>query len=173
VEAEWSDFGDAVDPERVRRFTQGIMDDDRLYYDEEYAKGTKYGGLVTPPLFMSFTTRRGVGTPDPLFPLTQNQDYDGGGNMGPRNTEEDAASRRQNLPPLPLPLVRLLNGGVSAEFFQWARPGDKFRSKRRYASVEERMGREGSKMVIVTTETIFENQRGEHVATIRNTTIRR
>ena len=35
----------------LRRFVQAIMDSDPIYWDEEYARNTRYGGVVTPPLF--------------------------------------------------------------------------------------------------------------------------
>ena len=39
-----------VDLEYSRRFTQAVMDPDPMYWDEEYAKQSKYGELTTPPL---------------------------------------------------------------------------------------------------------------------------
>ena len=41
-----------------RRFVQAIMDEDPIYYDEEYAKKTRYGTIVCPPLFPSSLSRR-------------------------------------------------------------------------------------------------------------------
>ena len=38
-----------VDSEYLRRFTQAIMDPDPRYWDEEFAKQSKYGQIITPP----------------------------------------------------------------------------------------------------------------------------
>ena len=38
-----------VDAEYLRRFTQAVMDPDPRYWDEEFAKSTPYGEIITPP----------------------------------------------------------------------------------------------------------------------------
>jgi acyl dehydratase len=40
-----------VEKGHIRRFAQAIGDDNPLYYDEEYAKKNRYGGIVAPPTF--------------------------------------------------------------------------------------------------------------------------
>jgi len=40
-----------VEKGHIRRFAQAIGDDNPLYYDEEYAKKSRYGGIITPPTF--------------------------------------------------------------------------------------------------------------------------
>lgn len=155
---------EVVEPGALRRFVQAIMDDDRIYWDEEYAKGTRYGGVVAPPLFPGFTNRRRPGTPDPLDRLKTDHDWDGATGAG-----DDSGA----LPPVKLPLVRLLNGGVSAEFFAYCKPGDRITGQNRYVNIAEREGRDGSPMVIITTETTFTNQDGVLLAKVQNTLIRR
>jgi acyl dehydratase len=169
-ETDWTDLSDPVIPEGLRRFTQAIMDDDPIYYDEEYAKNTKYKGIVCPPLYGG-GNRRKPGTPDPLQYIIDHPDSDGTGGGGGGGGEEGAG--RRTLPRLNLPgLPRLLNGGTAGEFFQYLRPGDRTKSKSRYASIVEREGREG-KMLIITTERVIHNQNDELVAIIRSTSIRR
>jgi len=46
---EWA--WDPVTTSELRRFTQAIMDHDPVHWDEKYAEGTKYKGVVCPPLF--------------------------------------------------------------------------------------------------------------------------
>jgi hypothetical protein len=151
------------------------MDDDPVYYNEDYAKNTKYKGIVCPPLFLSHVNRRRPGTPDPLKALIDNPELDGLGAGGGTGAEpgEGGGSRGASLPRLNFPgLARTLNGGTAGEFFRLLRPGDRIKSKQRLASVVEREGREG-KMVITTTERIVHNQNDELIAIIRNTGIRR
>ena len=40
-----------VEKGHIRRFAQAIGDDNPLYYDEEYAKRSRYGGIIAPPTF--------------------------------------------------------------------------------------------------------------------------
>ena len=47
-----------VDLEYSRRFTQAVMDPDPMYWDEEYAKQSKYGELTTPPIMVSYMSSR-------------------------------------------------------------------------------------------------------------------
>jgi acyl dehydratase len=154
---------DSVESGAVRRFCQAIMDDDRAYWDEEYAKGTKYGGVIAPPLYPGFTGRRPPGTPDPLDRFKDEPDWDGatGGRGGPGQ-----------LPPIDIPFKRLLNGGVSAEFFAFCKPGDRITGQREYIEITERTGRTGL-MAIIVSETTYTNQDGLLLSKVRNTTIRR
>jgi hypothetical protein len=61
------------------------------------------------------------------------------------------------LPPINVPLPRLLNGGVAAEVFALARVGDRLSARSRYAEVSERAGSSGP-MVLVVVETDYRNQ---------------
>jgi acyl dehydratase len=40
-----------VEKGHIRRFAQAIGDDNPLYHDEEYARKSRYGGIVAPPTF--------------------------------------------------------------------------------------------------------------------------
>lgn len=163
---------EAIEWGALRRFVQAIMDEDPIYWNEDVAKNTRYQGVVTPPLFPAFTNRRKPGTPDPLDRFKDDPEWDGAspppvGSGIPREPEPGA------LPPVILPLVRLLNGGVSAEFLAYAKPGDRITAQRQYVSIEERAGRDGSPMVIVVTETEYRNQDNLVLAKVQNTLIRR
>jgi hypothetical protein len=76
------------------------------------------------------------------------------------------------LPPLDIPLPRLLNGGVAAEVFDLARVGDVLTARSRYAELTERAGRSG-RMVLVVVETDYRNQRDELLLRTRTTMIAR
>lgn len=152
---------DLVEPGAVRRFTQAIMDPDPVYWDHQAAVGGGFSAPVAPPLYPGFAFRRPPGTPDPLDAAKENPDYDGlGGGMS------------TGLPVVPLPLPRLLNGGVEAEFFALARHGDRITARSRYVDIYEREGRSGA-MVLIITETEYTNQEGQLLVRVRNTIIRR
>lgn len=40
-----------VEKGHIRRFAQAVGDDNPLYYDEEYAKKSRFGGIAAPPSF--------------------------------------------------------------------------------------------------------------------------
>jgi hypothetical protein len=150
-----------------RRFIHAIMDDDPIYYDEEYAKKTRYGGIVCAPLFPSSVDRRQMGTPDPLKEgFEANPEYDGRG-VG---TE---GGGRDGLPAIDLSnLPRMLNGGNEIEFFQYMQLGERTISKTRIVDIFEREGRTG-RMVFIINETEVTNEKGDMLMINRSTAIRR
>lgn len=156
---------DPVERSEVRRFTQAIMDPDPVYWDDRYAATTKFRGVVAPPLFPAFISRRPPGSADPLDRFQEDREWDG-------ITGQPSYEDGERLPPIDLPLPRLLNGGVEAEFHQLAKPGDRIFAKRRYVDVTERESR-GGHLVFIITETTYTNQDDEVLLTVRNTIIRR
>ena len=159
MEATWAEH---------RRFIQAIMDDDPIYYDEEYAKKTRYGGIVCAPLFPGSLNRRAMGTPDPISEaFKRNPEFDGAGGGGGEGAGRGGPPRI-NLPDLP----RTLNGGNEIEFFQYLKLGEKTTSKPRLADIFEREGRSG-RMVFIVNENEVRNDKGELIMISRGTSIRR
>ena len=64
------------------------------------------------------------------------------------------------LPPVPVPLPRLLNGGNQVEVYQLARLGDRIRAKSTYVDIYQKEGRSGT-LVFILLETVYANQNGE------------
>ena len=95
-------------PDELRRFVQGVMEGNPVHWDEEAAAASRYGEVVATPLYpMHSTTRRAPGTPDPLDRVHDDPGWDG----------TDLAAGLGGLPPIDVPLKRILNGGTEAEFF--------------------------------------------------------
>jgi hypothetical protein len=46
----------AVTKRDIKRFSQAIGETDPIHFDEDYAKSTKYGTVVAPPLFCQMFT---------------------------------------------------------------------------------------------------------------------
>ncbi len=81
--------------------------------------------------------------------------------------------RVQELPDLKIQFGRVrLNGGNEYEYYQPIYAGDTITLTAKYVDVNERTGRTGN-MVFVITELTFKNQQGEVVAKGRNTGIMR
>lgn len=153
-----------ISEDSLRRFIQAVMEDNPVHWDEEAAQESRYDAVVGTPLFPMHAFRRAPGTPDPLEALKDDPELDG--IFAGRST-------MGGLPPVDLPLKRLLNGGTEAEFFQLAKVGDVVTSQSEYLDITEREGRDGSPMVIVRVATTYTNQDGDVLAVITNSAIRR
>jgi len=150
-----------LERDTLRRFVQAIMDRDPLYYDEAHAKGTKYGGLVAPPLYPVHAFRPPAGGPDPLDLVRADPDADGSGGSD---------GVYFGLAPVDHPFKRLLNGGNEIEFYRCLAVGERCVAKARYADVRLKEGKSGA-MLLTTVETEFTTESGELLAINRQTLI--
>ena len=156
-----------IEKEGLRRFTQAIMDPDPRYWDEEFAKTTKFGGVITPPIYCTYLNRTPPGTTDPITQaFRENPVSDGIQNMV-------RGDQRGRLPEIPTDLVRTLNAGNEIEVFMYPSLGDTIFSQSKIANIHERVGRDGSHMLITTTETTYTNQKDEVLCITRASGIRR
>lgn len=115
----------------------------RLYWDEEYAKSTRYEGIIAPLDFNPFA-----------WPVEREAPAAGratpqGGGVGTRG----------------------MNGGQTEEYFEPMRPGDVISTTSGLAEWVERETRLGLTL-FTTTETRWTNQDGELVKIKRSTGIR-
>lgn len=157
-----------IEREGLRVFTQAIMDPDPRYWDDEFAKTTKYGQVITPPIYCTYLARRArPGSEDPVTrAFAENPNSDGIG--GVTNTEQ-----RGGLPSLPTPLKRILNAGNQIELRQYPKLGDRIFSQTKYADIHERVAKDGARMLIVMTETVYTNQDDEVLCILTASQIRR
>ncbi|MFC1935757.1 MaoC family dehydratase N-terminal domain-containing protein [Chloroflexota bacterium] len=155
-----------VEKEGLRRFTQAIMDPDPRYWDEEFAKTTRYGEIITPPIYCTYQGRVTPPWDEDIVTraFAENPVADGSGTH---------IGRQGGLTTIPTDLVRSLNAGNESEILQFPSLGDRIYSQSRYGNIVERVGRDGSHMLVVTTETHFYNQRGDHLCVARALGIRR
>jgi N-terminal half of MaoC dehydratase len=151
---------DAVERGAIRRMAHAIMDTDAVFFDEASAAGTRYGGIVAPPLFPVHMFQREGGDVDPLDQALTNPDYDG----------SKSPTALFSLPNLPIPLKRLLNAGVEVEFFQYAKPGERVSVINRYADIFQKQGRKGP-MVFVVVERRFRNDLQQPLLTYKQTLV--
>lgn len=154
-----------VDAEYIRRFTQAVMDPDPRYWDEKFAKTTRYRKIITPPIMVSYMSSRTP--PDQEDPITrafeENPMSDGSGSV----------VHYGQLPPVPTNLVRVLNAGNELEIYQYPTVGDQVFFQHKYSDIRERVGRDGKPFLIITRETTFRNQKNEVLCITRASTIRR
>ena len=157
-----------IEREGLRVFTNAIMDPDPRYWDDEFAKTTKFGHIITPPIYCTYLGRRArPGSEDPVTrAFAENPNSDGIG--GVRTAESQGG-----LPEVPTHLKRILNAGNEIELRQYPKLGDRIFSQAKYSDIKERVGKDGSRMLIVTTETVYTNQNDEVLCILRASTIRR
>jgi acyl dehydratase len=150
-------------PDELRRFVQAVMEPDPVHWDEDAARASRYGEVVAPPLYvLHAASRRHPGTPDPLERLRTEPDWDG----------LDVQAGFGGLPPIDVPLKRVLNGGTEAEFFKLPALGATISAQSRYVDISDREGRSGP-MVFARIETLYTDQDGERLARVVNTAIMR
>lgn len=125
---------DPLDRSTIRRFAQAIMDDDPLYWDEEYATASRFGRIMAPPLLPLHAIRRPGGTPDPLDRAAEDPNYDGAGDV----------LVRLGLPPIPVPQTRLLNGGNDVLVSSLAGVGDIIVARSTIDDIYQKNGRTGT-----------------------------
>lgn len=130
----------------IRRYAEAVGDPNPLYSDVEYARNNKYGGLICPPGFFGWSTKVTTGAIDIMAPV-----FTGLFKAG---------------------LVRILDAGVEYEFFLPVRVGEPLIWYAKFADVQEREGKSG-KMVIVSMEITYINQKGDLVAKRRQNIIAR
>ena len=123
----------------IKRFAQAIGDPNPLYYDEAYAKTTRFKSIVAPPLFGQTFGFEDV-SPEQLLP-------DG--------SPVEAA--------VPIPAKKLVGGGSVFENFTRFKPGDKMVVVSKIKDIYTKQGKKGC-LYFIVHETSFYNQRNELAA---------
>lgn len=145
----------AFTAESIRQYATavGIGAVDPLFVDEEFARGTPYGGVVAPFLYFN--------VPFSALQHTAQLKEDGipAGAIG-------------NTPRPPIPLPRTMAGGTEVEYLRPIRPGDVLTQQSKISDITERQGSSGP-LVFTTTETTYRDAAGEPVVIVRSTTISR
>ncbi len=125
----------------------------RLYWDEEYAAGTAFGGIVAPEDFNPFAWASRV--PE----------------IAARPAEVDPNFFETLLGARGPGLARLINAGVQISYGERIRPGDVIRTESRIRRYEEKQGQTHA-LLLTHWESTWTNQSDEHVKQTEHTTIR-
>ena len=131
-----------IDNTGCRQFARAVGYADPVFYDEAAAKARGCRGILAPPGFLGH----------PIVIPGQ-------------------PSRMPEAFRLDIPYKRVLNGGTDVEYFADVCAGDKLTAATKLSDLTEREGKMGP-MLMVGTETIFRNEKGETVAIQRGTAIR-
>jgi acyl dehydratase len=133
---------EVVDRSSIRRYAQAISDSNPLYLDDEYAKQSKYGGIVAPPTY--------------IFDVS----HDIFAEIG-----EDG----RDLTRVTVPGMNAVRGGNEYEFFEPVKAGDVVNRRRKVTDIYEKEGKKAGKILFITYETTYVNQNGKALAICRET----
>lgn len=123
----------------IRRFAQAIDDPNPLYADDAYARNTRYGGVIAPPLFCQVFA------------------YD---DCPASELREDGIPKELEVP---LPTTRALGGGSSFEIGEPVRAGDDITVVKKITQIYKKKGRSGD-LYFVVVDNMWTNQNGQMVA---------
>ena len=137
----------AVDPvtvSEVRRWVTATLDDDPLWYDTEYAEGTRFGPGCAPgpfPMRAVGHWKRRLGLEDPVRELDFDDDFRYG------DESLDDPNIKIHWPEG----VGQFHAGNEVEYFQFPKIGDQISVVERIVGIEEKVGRSG-RLALVRTD---------------------
>lgn len=159
-----------IEREGLRIFTNAIMDPDPRYWDDDFAQTTRFGRIITPPIYCSYIgmkTPQGVEDPVTLA-FIQDPDSDGIGGI-----REGAGAPKGSLPAIPTSFKRILNAGNEIEVYSYPALGDRIYSQAKYSEIVGRVTKDGTPMLVVTVETTFTTEDNQVLCILRQSQIRR
>ncbi len=133
----------------IKKYANAVADFNPLYWDEEAACQTRYGGLIAPPGFFGWPVYWKGNFPT-VTPLVE---------------KLISVMAQAGFP-------RLLDGGAEFEFFAPVRAGDILAALPRIVSITERESK-GGRMIFSTYETTYTGMNGRPVARVLQTFIHR
>ena len=125
---------DPVDRSSIRRYAQSIFDSNPIYFDEEYAKKSKFGCIIAPPTF--------------IFDVSH-------------DIYADIGKDGRDLSRITIKGLKAIRGGNEYQFIQPAKVGDTISAKRKIIDVFEKEGKSVGKILFIVYDTTFTNQNDE------------
>ena len=138
-----------VEKGAIKRYADAIGETNLLYWDDEYARDSRYGSIIAPPGFFGWPARWTGGMPfhEPL------------------NVELRETLAKEGF-------SRIFDAGMEYEFYRPVWAGDTLESLSRIAMISEKEAKAG-KMFVISLDTTFTNQNGGLVARVRKNMIAR
>lgn len=133
-----------VEKGAIRRYADAVGNDNPLYFDEEYAKKSRYGGIIAPPGFFGWAKQ--------AIPSSE-------GLIGVMGAMIEAG------------FAGILDGGMAYDCFLPVRAGDTLVASPKVLDVAEKEGK--TRMMIIRFEVSYYNQNGDLVAKAYQTLIGR
>lgn len=166
-----------IEASHIMMFARSVGDDNKIYYDADYAKGSEVGAIVAPPTFVQASAQF-----DPSYGLRPRSDGKGWMGSGSQPTsvvrpaqqetkaqEEKASSEKSS---------RGGGGGgvlhaeQRYEYHRHPKVGDILTTTSRPGKTWERQGRRSGKLVFSESVTEYRDQNGELVVTATSVGVR-
>ncbi|MDD5095852.1 MAG: MaoC family dehydratase N-terminal domain-containing protein [Dehalococcoidia bacterium] len=136
-----------VEKGAIKRFADAVGETNLLYWDDDYARNSRYGSIIAPPGFFGWPTKwTGV------MPFRDSLQQD---------VVDVMASEGY---------TRILDAGIEYEFYRPVRAGDVLAALPKVVSIEEKAAKAGS-MFVASIDTTFTNQHGDLIAKQRKNMI--
>jgi N-terminal half of MaoC dehydratase len=141
-----------IEAGHIMMFARAIGDENQIYYDENYAKGTEVGSIIAPPTFVQSSAQF---DPDYRLRPKKGEPWFGSGKeaTGAQQTSSGGG------------------GGLHAEqhyeYHRHIKPGDMLTVTVKPGQTWEKQGRRSGKLIFRETITEYRDQKGELVITAR------
>ncbi len=164
-----------IEASHIMMFARSIGDDNKIYYDADYAQGTEPGGVIAPPTFVQasaqFNSNYG------LRPRIDGQGWMGSGSKPTSVQREPKPSSPSSEQASDSKGSRRSSGGVlHAEqryvYHRHPQVGDVLTSTTKPGNTWEREGRRSGKLVFSESVTEYRDQDGELVVTATSVGVR-
>jgi acyl dehydratase len=132
----------------IARFAQAIGADDPVHFDEQYARGTRHGGIVAPALFCQSLTYEDVPT---------------------QQLPADGSPLELNVP---IPAQRTVGGGSEYQIFRLVRAAETLTITTELKDIQIKQGKSGI-LYLLAVQTDFADADGKPVASELATYIKR
>ena len=139
IGSETETFLGEITLREIQRYAAAVGDLNPLYFDEDYARASAYGGIVAPPNYLTAIIGWAAGPPE--------------SGLTPDGCLPDP------IRPILRGMQRAMGAGQELAFGAPVRPGDRITRVSRIAGVTERAGRSGP-FVVITFEERYVNQHG-------------
>jgi len=151
-ETEEVESADPVTKSELRRIAQAIPDMDPTFWDEKFAKSSRFGGIVAPSLFPVDGFRQPAHLPDRLSEmLDKDVNFQGGPPWDRRLIVEL---------PLNTTITSNVNGGQEFEILDLARLGETLRAQRKIADIYETESATFGRAVYRIEDVTYKNSEG-------------
>ncbi len=153
-----------VEASHIMMFARSVGDDNKIYYDEDYAKGTEPGSIIAPPTFAQASAQF-----DPNYFLRPKPGGDGwfGSGKEPTGVKKEAGSGGGGGGG---------GGGLHAEqhfvYHRHLKPGDVLTAETKPGKTWEKESKRAGKLMFSESVTEYRDQNGELVITATGVGVR-
>ena len=159
-----------IEASHILMFARSVGDDNPVYSDADYARGTEVGGIIAPPTFAQASAQF-----DPDYPLRPKvgKPWFGSGKT-PSGAQRRAAPKAEDGGEKKKSGAAA--GGLHAEqhftYHRHPRPGDVLTSEAKPGKTWEKQGKRAGKLIFSESVTEYRDQNGELVITARGVGVR-